>query len=77
MLKKSENVFTLNGNNRFEGFVSDFTQLLSKEMGFQFKFRIVNDSKYGAPDPLSKSGWNGMIGELIRNEVDLVGIYDK
>ena len=77
MMKKSDNGLTLSGNDRFEGFIKDLTDLLANENGFQFRFRIVNDSKYGAPDPLAKAGWNGMIGELIRNEVDLVCISDN
>ena len=75
MVKKTEK--SLNGSDRFEGFVKDIADIIAAQNGFQYKFRIVNDSKYGAPDPLSKSGWNGMIGELIRNEVDLVRITDK
>ena len=70
----SDNGLTLNGNDRFEGFVKDLVDALANENGFEFRFRIVNDSKYGAPDPKAKAGWNGMIGELIRNEVDLVSL---
>lgn len=33
--------------------------------------RIVKDSNYGAENPEVKGGWDGIVGELVRNEADM------
>ncbi|ERL85395.1 hypothetical protein D910_02815 [Dendroctonus ponderosae] len=35
------------------------------------ELRIVKDGKYGAENNEVKGGWDGMVGELVRNEADL------
>jgi hypothetical protein len=67
MLKKGDQQFI--GNDRFEGYLKDFVDLLSKNLDFNYKIRLVNDSKYGAAD--DSGVWSGMIGELMKNEVDM------
>ena len=57
------------GNEQFEGFAVDLIEELSKLMGFKYRFKLVSDGNYGIKD--EKGEWNGMIGELIRNESDI------
>ncbi|RWS01464.1 glutamate receptor-like protein [Dinothrombium tinctorium] len=71
MLKKAEKGVEAEGNNRFEGYCKDLADLISQKLGINYELKLVNDSKYGAMDSQSDSGWNGMIGELIRKEADL------
>lgn len=66
MYKKAENGVTLEGNDRFEGYCKDLADLVSNHLGINYVLKLVNDSKYGAMAPHSPSGWNGMVGELIR-----------
>jgi hypothetical protein len=35
------------------------------------EIRIVKDGKYGAENPNSPGGWDGVVGELIRHEADI------
>ncbi|CAG2114990.1 unnamed protein product, partial [Medioppia subpectinata] len=58
------------GNEQFEGFAVDLIEELSKIMGFNYRFKLVSDGAYGIKDEESGE-WNGMIGELIRNEADI------
>ena len=56
-----------NGESRFEGFLVDLLDELSKDVGFQFV--IEENSKYGNLDPHS-GNWSGVIGKLV-NKVTL------
>lgn len=40
---------------------------------FLDELRIVKDGKYGAENNEVKGGWDGMVGELVRNVSYLVG----
>ncbi|CAG2162366.1 unnamed protein product [Oppiella nova] len=57
------------GNDRYEGYCKDLTDRLADLLGFQYELRLVNDSKYGQMDKYGV--WDGMIGELVRREVDI------
>ena len=46
MLKESSE--NLEGNDRFEGFVVDVIDEISKLVGFNYVFQIVGDGKYGS-----------------------------
>lgn len=70
MMKKVENV-DLEGNDRFEGFCKDLADLIAEKLHIKIKIKLVNDSKYGGQDANSNSGWNGMVGELIREVIQL------
>lgn len=62
MLKDSSQ--TLTGNDRFEGYGIDLIHELSMMLGFNYTFRIQEDSVYGSLD--RKTGqWTGMIKELM------------
>ncbi|XP_055907336.1 glutamate receptor ionotropic, kainate 2-like isoform X2 [Eupeodes corollae] len=64
----------LEGNDRFEGFGIDLIAELGSKLGFNFVFKIQEDSKYGSLDPVTGK-WNGMILEIIEGRADL-GITD-
>jgi ABC-type amino acid transport substrate-binding protein len=49
----------------------DLAQHLSKVIGFQYKLKLVSDGRYGRPD-LVTGQWDGMIGEVIRGEADII-----
>jgi len=53
----------LSGNDRFEGFVPDLLQAVSKKIGFRYEISLVPDSKFGGR--ANNGRWNGMIGQLI------------
>jgi len=53
----------LSGNDRFEGFVPDLLQALSRRIGFRYEISLVPDSKFGGE--AYNGRWNGMIGQLI------------
>ena len=52
------------------GLIMDLIERLEEDVGFKSKIHLVKDGNRGSNDP--KTGkWNGMIGELIRDEADL------
>ena len=57
------------GNARFEGYAIDLIDELSLLLNFKYEIRLCKDGKYGAEEP--GGSWNGMIGELLREEADL------
>ncbi|XP_064636089.1 glutamate receptor-like isoform X2 [Lineus longissimus] len=65
----SEDGIPLVGNDRFEGYCKDLAQLISEMAKFSYQIQIVKDRKYGA---LENGSWTGMIGELTRQEADIV-----
>ena len=62
MTKESDEVLT--GNDRYEGFVFDLIDEISKMLGFNYVFKLVEDSKYGNIDK-ETGEFNGMIRELL------------
>lgn len=62
MLKESDEVLT--GNDQYEGFVFDIIDEISKMLGFNYVFKLVEDSRYGSPNK-ETGEWNGMIKELL------------
>ncbi|XP_054154145.1 glutamate receptor ionotropic, kainate 2-like [Oppia nitens] len=64
-----ESAISREGNQQYEGFAVDLIEELSKIMGFSYRFQLVKDNAYGIKD--ENGNWNGMIGELIRNEADI------
>lgn len=57
----------LTGNSQFEGYCKDLADLIAEKLNFTYELRLVKDGKYGGQSADSESGWNGMVGELIRN----------
>ena len=64
MLKESSE--TLTGNDRFEGFVVDVIDEVSKLLGFTYVLQIVGDNNYGSYN-VETGEWNGVIRELLDN----------
>ena len=62
-----ENGEPLVGDARFEGYCVDLNRRLSDMIGYKYVLRLVKDGRYGSPDKNATDGWNGMMGELIRN----------
>lgn len=50
--EKSKNI-TLTGNERFEGYVVDLCEKLSKLINFTYEFSLVKDNKFGTKGHLS------------------------
>ncbi|XP_060840325.1 glutamate receptor 1-like [Rhopalosiphum padi] len=71
MFKKPKYGESLAGNDRFEGYCKDLTTLLADKIGVKYELRTVKDRKYGMENHEVKGGWDGMVGEIIRKEVDL------
>uniref|UniRef100_A0A1I8IHC4 Glutamate receptor n=1 Tax=Macrostomum lignano TaxID=282301 RepID=A0A1I8IHC4_9PLAT len=57
------------GNDRFEGFCIEMFKKMAERLGIQYRIHFVRDNQYGRID--KKGEWNGMIGELLRNEADI------
>ncbi|KAF4517319.1 hypothetical protein B566_EDAN007271 [Ephemera danica] len=68
MLKESSEM--LSGNDRFEGYISDLVEELSKLLGFNYEIHLVPDGAYGVLNQ-NTGEWNGMIKELLGERADL------
>ncbi|XP_060535299.1 glutamate receptor 1-like [Cylas formicarius] len=71
MVRKEEPGEYLAGNDRFEGYCKDLADLIAKKLNINYELRIVKDGKYGAENHEVKGGWDGLVGELVRNEADM------
>nr|XP_034839667.1 glutamate receptor 1-like [Maniola hyperantus] len=54
------------------GFCVDLTRLVLDKMEITYELKLVKDGKYGSENAEEISGWDGLVGELLRQEVDLV-----
>ncbi|KAL5102876.1 Glutamate receptor [Taenia crassiceps] len=62
----------VNGNpikGEYEGFCVDLVQKLAEMIKFKYKMKAVTDGQFGS---LVNGSWDGMIGELLRREADIV-----
>ena len=57
------------GNDRFEGYSVDLIKEIADLLEFKYQIKLVEDGVYGKRN--ERGEWNGMIGELIRNESDI------
>lgn len=62
MLKQQ--IETLKGDDRLEGFAVDLIRELSSILGFNYTFIVEEDAEYGKK--LADGTWDGMIGKLMR-----------
>ncbi|KAK8780355.1 hypothetical protein V5799_018299 [Amblyomma americanum] len=62
---------TSEDEDNLEGYCKDLIVKLMRSMGREYSIRIVKDNKYGVRDKSSQSGWNGIIGEILRKEADI------
>lgn len=65
MRKQSLN---LQGNDRFEGFVIDLMDQVSSMLNVNYELKVVKDGKFGF---YNGTHWNGMIGEVMREDADV------
>nr|QGW50658.1 ionotropic receptor 16 [Propsilocerus akamusi] len=61
----------LEGNDKYEGYCKDLAELIAKRLGINYEIRVVKDGKYGSENAHAASGWDGLVGELIRRESDI------
>lgn len=54
------------GNDRYSGFLPELIEDLSNRIGFEYEFYQPDDRRYGVA--LNDSTWNGMIGEVLKNQ---------
>ncbi|XP_044134172.1 probable glutamate receptor [Bufo gargarizans] len=57
-------------SGELEGYCVDLLSELSEALKFNYTLHVVKDSRYGIKD--QNGDWNGMVGEVIRKEADLV-----
>ena len=69
MLKNSSR--ELFGNDRYEGYVIDLIQELSKTLNFKYEIIIFPSLQYGTCGPEQEFGCNGMLGNVTRGDVDM------
>ncbi|XP_065310426.2 glutamate receptor 3-like isoform X2 [Dermacentor albipictus] len=62
---------TSDDEDNLEGYCKDLIAKLMRAMGRHYSIRLVKDNKYGSRDKSAQSGWNGMIGEILRKEADI------
>lgn len=63
------NADELTGNDRFQGFNKDLLDLISQQLGVEYKLSLSADGRYGSKDTTGK--WNGMIGEVVEHKADM------
>ena len=54
-----------------EGYIIEMLFLLRTDLGIDIELHLSKDGKYGALDEKTNQ-WDGMIGEILRNEADIV-----
>ncbi|GBP05088.1 Glutamate receptor 1, partial [Eumeta japonica] len=54
------------GNDAYKGFCKDLAEMLSQKLEIKYEIRLVKDGKYGSENPKVIGGWDGMVGELLR-----------
>ncbi|XP_077984459.1 glutamate receptor 4-like isoform X2 [Glandiceps talaboti] len=69
MLKKDADLYE-DEQDKYEGYCVDLMEKIAAEMNISYKFRLVADSQYGRMD--ANGRWNGMVGELIYEQADMV-----
>ncbi|XP_015916344.1 glutamate receptor 3 [Parasteatoda tepidariorum] len=57
-------------DGNLQGFIIDFLEELKTVLRISYTLNLVKDGKYGMVNP--DGTWNGMIGELLRGEADMI-----
>ena len=68
LTKNNDNLTT--ENKCCTGLIIELLARLEVDVGFQSKIHLVKDGMFGSNDPKTRQ-WNGMVGELVRNEADM------
>ncbi|XP_078741285.1 glutamate receptor 2-like, partial [Lampetra fluviatilis] len=69
-LMMKPNHAVLRGNSRYEGYMVDLVEELSRSIGFRYVLNLVPDGRYGRRDPGTRV-WQGMVGEVLYGRADL------
>ncbi|XP_012940485.2 glutamate receptor [Aplysia californica] len=62
----------VNGTFEYYGFCIDLANELSRTLNFSIAFTEPPDGGWGAEIPNSNGSWTGMVGQVVRQEVDMV-----
>lgn len=54
----------LTGNDRYEGYSVDLIDAISKVLGFNYRFELTPDNKYGSYNKATKK-WDGLVKQLL------------
>ncbi|CAH1799514.1 unnamed protein product [Owenia fusiformis] len=57
------------GNDRYEGYIPDLLKELRFILGFDYQISQVSNGDWG--EKTERGDWNGLVGELVRDEADL------
>jgi len=60
------------GNDKYEGYIVDLLEALSKKLNCKFFVKPSADGRYGGYNSTTNT-WTGMIGEVMTGDVDLIG----
>ncbi|RDD46624.1 Glutamate receptor ionotropic, kainate 3 [Trichoplax sp. H2] len=60
----------LNGNDRYEGFITDLLNRLATSLKFTYTLQLVKDDSYGGYNAETNK-WSGMVGELTDQDADI------
>lgn len=62
--RESEDGEVFIGNARYEGYSVDLIEEISKILGFNYRFEITPDNKYGSFNKVTKK-WDGLVKQLL------------
>jgi len=58
-------------NGKYEGFIAELVNEIAQKEGFNYTFISSIDNRYGIED-VSSGIWNGLVGMLLRREIDCI-----
>ncbi|XP_065310439.2 glutamate receptor 1-like [Dermacentor albipictus] len=71
MVRDSIDELERTGNDRYEGFCKDLMDALARELHIKYELRAAEETVYGRRDHKVQGGWTGLIGQVVRKEVDM------
>lgn len=71
MFKESPEPTERTGNDRFDGYCKDLIDVIAKQLNIKYELRAAEETGYGHRDHKVQGGWTGLIGEVLRKEVDM------
>lgn len=71
MIKDSSGTPELSGNDRYEGYCKDLLDAIAKELEIKYELKAAEETLYGRRDHKVQGGWTGLIGTVVRKEVDM------
>ncbi|ODM98791.1 Glutamate receptor 1, partial [Orchesella cincta] len=71
LMRKKLGGHHVSGNELYEGFCKDLMDEISKQLNFTYEIKLSMDGRHGSENPNAQAGWDGMVGELIREEADI------